>query len=167
MSTYESKADSTRTSQFGRVTSAFDPYRTSETSLSAGRRRWSFHTTKYEWLTSDPRPCAPRQRSMTTLAVMPETPVPLNSELETLAHLLHTFPDQIVSARRAASTRWRKALEISSKFAQPENRNCEMDQYLRWWRWTQSTANSSPLSTFLITGKNTGNFAKSGIPPQF
>jgi hypothetical protein len=35
------------------------------------------------------------------------------------------------------------------------------------WRWTQSTAKSSPLSKFLVTGKNTGNFSKLGIPLQF
>ena len=35
------------------------------------------------------------------------------------------------------------------------------------WRWTQSTANSSPLSKFLVTGKFTGNFARFGIPQKF
>jgi hypothetical protein len=35
------------------------------------------------------------------------------------------------------------------------------------WRWRQSTAHSSPLSKFLVTGKNTGNFSKFGIPLQF
>jgi len=49
-----------------------------------------------------------------------ETPVPLNSEMETLAHLLHTFPDRIVSAPSVSSMPWRKALEMSSEFTQVE-----------------------------------------------
>jgi hypothetical protein len=34
-------------------------------------------------------------------------------------------------------------------------------------RWTQSTANSSPMTKFLVTGKNTGILSKFGILLQF